>query len=142
MLGDGPEKHKAEAAAAHLSWVHYIGPVYGPDRVVYFKLGLALLMPGLVGLITVDSFVTQTPMFTTDLPDHGPEIAYLENGVNGVMTDYNVDSYADTVVAYLEDSSVQKKLKSGCKRSAQLYTLENMIGNFASGIQSCLSTDR
>ena len=142
LLGDGPEKHKAEAAAAHLSWVHYIGPVYGPDRVVYFKLGLALLMPGLVGLITVDSFVTQTPMFTTDLPDHGPEIAYLENGVNGVMTDYNVDSYADTVVAYLEDSSVQKKLKSGCKRSAQLYTLENMIGNFASGIQSCLSTDR
>jgi glycosyltransferase involved in cell wall biosynthesis len=119
--------------------LHYVGPIYGPDRAAYFKLGLAMLMPGLVGLAIVDSFVTQAPIFTTDLPLHSPEIAYLENGINGVMTDFTVEAYADAVAAYLEDGVAQEKLKRGCAESARLYTLENMVGNFAAGIKSCLA---
>lgn len=142
LLGNGPEQHKVEAAAARWPWMHYVGPVYGPDRVAYFKLGLALLMPGLVGLAIVDAFVTQTPIFTTDLPLHSPEIAYLQNGANGMMTDFTVEAYVDAVAAYLEDGAAQEKLKRGCEESARLYTLENMVANFAAGIKSCLSVEQ
>lgn len=142
LIGNGPEQGKVEAAAARWSWVHYVGPVYGPDRVTYFKLGSALLMPGLVGLAIVDSFVTETPIFTTDLPLHSPEVAYLQDGINGMMTDFSVKAYADAVAAYLEDGAAQEKLKRGCAESARLYTLENMVANFAAGIKNCLAMKR
>lgn len=141
LIGNGPEQDRIEMAATRWPWVHYIGAVYGPERVAYFKLGNALLMPGLVGLAIVDSFVTETPIFTTDLPLHSPEIAYLQNGVNGVMTEFSVEAYSDAVVAYLEDENAQKRLKQGCAASARLYTLDNMVSNFAAGVKSCLSGD-
>lgn len=142
MIGGGPEQHKVEMAAANWPWLHYVGPVYGPERVSYFKLGRALLMPGLVGLAIVDSFVTQTPLFTTKNMIHSPEIAYLREGTNGVMTDFSVEAYADAVVAYLRSDSAQEKLRQGCAESARLYTLENMVENFAAGVKACLCAER
>ena len=139
LIGNGPEQDKVEAAAARWPWVHYVGPVYGPERVAYFKLGSALLMPGLVGLAIVDSFVTETPIFTTDLPLHSPEVAYLQDGINGMMTGFAVDAYANAVAAYLEDGAAQEKLKRGCAESAGMYTLDNMVANFAAGIKNCLA---
>jgi hypothetical protein len=54
-------------------------------------------MPGLVGLVIIDNFVTQLPMFTTDNNNniHSPEVSYLQNDVNGVMTANTLDDYVD-----------------------------------------------
>jgi L-malate glycosyltransferase len=98
-----------------------------------------LLMPGLVGLVIVDSFVTCLPMFTTDTPIHSPEIAYLIQGVNGVMTPYAVEAYSRAVAEYLKNEAMQVALREGCSRSATIYTLENMVDNFTQGIKKCLS---
>jgi glycosyltransferase involved in cell wall biosynthesis len=139
FIGSGPDQHMVESAARQYPWIHYIGPKFGAEQVPYFMLSKALLMPGLVGLVIVDSFVTCLPMFTTDIPIHSPEIAYLIQGVNGVMTPYAVETYSRAVAEYLKDEAMQVALQEGCRRSATIYTLENMVGNFTQGIKKCLS---
>jgi glycosyltransferase involved in cell wall biosynthesis len=138
FIGSGPEQHKVEKAAAQYSWVHYVGPKYGLERVAYLMLGKALLMPGLIGLVILDSFVTQVPVFTTDTPGHGPEIDYLEDGLNGVLVHAGEESYSQSVVAYFESVDMQSALRNGCAASAQKYSLKNMVMNFSDGIKRCL----
>jgi glycosyltransferase involved in cell wall biosynthesis len=140
FIGDGPEQHKIGNAAAKYPWVHYVGAKFGAERVPYFKIAKAQLMPGLVGLAIIDSFTTGVPLFTTDIPIHSPEIAYLENGVNGVMTGNGVEVYAAAVAEVMTNEELLPKLKVGCSKSAARYTIENMVENFADGIQRCLNS--
>ena len=95
-------------------------------------------MPGLVGLAIVDSFVTGTPIVTTDLPIHSPEIAYLINGVNGLMTSHNVKEYSDLVVSYFRDFNRLQELRTQCRATAERYTLDAMVNRFSDGIIRCL----
>lgn len=139
LIGNGPEQGAIERAAQEHDWIHYVGPKFGEDRAVYFKASRALLMPGLVGLAIVDSFVAGTPLFTTDLQSHSPEISYLEHGMNGVMTPFAVNLYADAVAGFFESEGLQKHLREGCQRCAGVYTLEHFVERFASGIVRCLS---
>jgi glycosyltransferase involved in cell wall biosynthesis len=139
FIGSGPDQHIVESAARQYPWIHYVGPKFDAERVPYFMLSKALLMPGLVGLVVVDSFVTCLPMFTTDIPIHSPEIAYLIQGVNGVMTPHTVEAYSSAVTEYLKDEAMQIALREGCRQSAAVYTLENNVKNFTQGIKKCLS---
>lgn len=139
IIGDGPERLKIERSAQKYEWMHYVGPLYGAERAVFFRMAKAFLMPGLVGLAIIDCFVSQTPLFTTENEIHSPEIAYLNNGINGLMSNYSISSYVDAVVRYLNDETLLRKLQKGCTESAKIYTIDNMVSNFANGIVKCLA---
>jgi L-malate glycosyltransferase len=141
IIGDGPDSKTVIGACATRDWMHYIGPLIGTERVPYFLLSKLMLMPGLVGLVIVDSFITQLPLFTTDNNIHSPEIAYLDNGVNGVMTANTQDDYINAVVKGLTDDVYLHHLKEGCAVSAEKYTLDNMVNNFSTGIRQCLASN-
>jgi len=140
FIGSGPEQGKIEQAAQVHDWIHYSGPKFGQDRAVYFKASQVLLMPGAVGLAIVDSFIAGTPLFTTDLQSHGPEISYLDHGVNGVMTSFALNHYADAVAGFFASKELQKRLRQGCQRCTGVYTLKRFVEQFASGIVSCLAS--
>lgn len=140
LIGSGPEQGTIERASHEHDWIHYVGPKFGEDRAVYFKASQALLMPGLVGLAIVDSFVAGTPIFTTDITSHSPEISYLEHGVNGMITPFSPSHYANAVAGFFESHGLQKQLREGCQRGARVYTLEHFVERFASGIVRCLSS--
>jgi glycosyltransferase involved in cell wall biosynthesis len=95
-------------------------------------------MPGAVGLAVIDSFASGTPLLTTDIPLHGPEIAYLQNGINGVVAADDVDGFVGEAVRLLTDDVWRRRLAEGCAVSARRYTLDNMIGRFAEGVSGCL----
>jgi glycosyltransferase involved in cell wall biosynthesis len=139
LVGNGPDSSIVEQACARNPWMHYVGAAFGKDRALYFALGDILMMPGLVGLAIIDSFAACLPMFTTNIPIHSPEIGYLRNGENGWMTEHSVEAYAQAIVHYFEDPALQSKLRDGCKQSAKIYTLENMVSNFTNGIKRCLA---
>jgi glycosyltransferase involved in cell wall biosynthesis len=140
VIGDGPDRNLIVKAAQCHPWIQYLGPLFGTDRAPYMVASDVLLMPGQVGLAIVDSFVAETPLFTTDVPVHSPEIAYLENGINGVMTTNSIDVFASAVIEYFSCAALQERLKEGCRRSAQQYTMEQMVENFSRGIVSSLKT--
>lgn len=140
VVGGGPETYKIQNAAARYGWLHFAGPKFGTDLAPYFRCARALLMPGLVGLVVIDSFVAGVPLITTDNKIHSPEIAYLRHGENGLITPYDEIAYANAVIAYLECPA--EHLRSGCLQSASEFTLENMAFSFANGIKQCLAMGR
>lgn len=138
FVGAGPEAYRVEEASKTYDWIHYVGPKFGAERVPYFKMAELFLMPGLVGLAILDTFATETPMITTDFPYHSPEIEYLENGKNGVVTANNIDDYSKQVIDLFQNKDKIVNLKESCLKSSALYSTENMVENFTNGILKCL----
>ncbi len=142
ILGNGPERNKVEQAAAMHTWIHYIGGKYDFfNKAKYFKISKILLNPGLVGLVILDSFATMTPLVTTNYPYHSPEIAYLKNRENGVMTENNIEAYSENVIRILLQDHELKNLENGCKKAREMYTMENSISKFMNGIERLLKTE-
>lgn len=137
VIGSGPLDYVIKEVSERCQWFHYVGPLMGRSKALYFKMSKALLMPGLVGLAIVDSFVAGIPLITTDLKIHSPEISYLENGKNGIMASFSKEDYVKSVVNYLRSKELQEIIRDGCLRSAEKYTMDNMVGNFATGISNC-----
>lgn len=138
FIGAGIDAHKVKKAAQEHSWIHYEGPHFGEEKIPYFKLAGVQLMPGLVGLGILDSFALQTPIVTTDYEFHSPEIEYLENGKNGLMTPMDTDQYAEGVIALLQ-SGHYRDMIAHCKKGAAQYTIEQMVENFKNGILEALN---
>jgi len=133
FIGSGIDAVKVESAAKQNDWIHYVGPKFGKERVPYFKIASIQLMPGLVGLGVLDSFVLEAPLFTTEFEFHSPEIEYLENGVNGVMTKNTFEDYSNTIIQTLQTRKYDDLIE-GCRISSEKYTMEKMIENFKNGI--------
>jgi glycosyltransferase involved in cell wall biosynthesis len=142
FIGEGPDSLLVKEFADKNDYVHYLGALTGNDRVPYFCISKLLLMPGLVGLAVLDSFVLGTPMVTTDIPIHSPEFAYLLNGTNGAVTQHQPSQYAKVVSHLLTNSADYVKLLEGCKAASTQYTIENMAENYANGILSALNFDK
>lgn len=137
FVGSGIEAFKAFEASKEFSWIHYVGTKFGNERVLYFKISAIQLMPRLVGLAILDSFAMETPIISTFNPFHGAEIDYLENGINGIMTEDNIEDYSNVVIQLLKTQKY-RELIPGCKASAEKYTTEAMVENFKNGILSAL----
>lgn len=140
VIGSGPDEEIVKQAAAKHDWLHYLGPKFGTERAPYFNRAQILLMPGSVGLVILDSFVAQVPLLTTDNGTHGPEIAYLQHGENGLMSSYDTGQYAQEVVRVLQSPELLSQLQRGCRKSAMKYSIEAMAAHFSAGVQACLAS--
>jgi glycosyltransferase involved in cell wall biosynthesis len=138
IVGAGPDLNIVQEFTKRRDWIHYMGSKFNEERVIYFKMSKLFLLPGAVGLAVLDAFATQTPMFTTDYPFHGPEVEYIRNNKNGMITEDNLDSYVREVSDTLLNDVRYEKLVQGCIDSSLNYTIEKMIDNFSNGIIRCL----
>lgn len=140
MIGAGEDAHLVmEYAGAH-PWVHYLGPKFGAAKVPYFALSKLFLMPGVVGLAIVDCLALGVPLVGIRIPDNSHEIDYLINGENGVLIEADASPlrYAEVVSHLLTHDEELRILIHGCEVSAQNYSMEKMVGNFAAGILKAL----
>lgn len=137
IVGDGPDKHIAESAAEKHDWITVHGPLYGEAKDEVVSRCSAILMPGLVGLVAIDSFLYRRPLITSDAGEHSPEIAYLEHEKNSLIDKGSPTSrsYANLLMRFLDDPQLRETLVQGCNQSAQEYTMENMVKRFCDGIE-------
>jgi glycosyltransferase involved in cell wall biosynthesis len=140
FVGAGTEAALVKQAAERHSWIRYVGPKFDYDKVPYFLLSKLSLMPGLVGLGILDAFALGVPLVTTALPYHSPEIEYLQDGVNGVVVPQaeSATAYGETVTELLRDEGRRQLLVAGGRASAEVYTIENMVERFATGVGQAL----
>lgn len=138
IIGSGPDVPMLNAAIKERPWIHYEGPKFGEDRVIYFKLSSVFLMPGALGLAILDSFALNTPMILTEYTFHGPELAYAKNGLNCIISKNSTGDFADAIIEYYEQPEKMNSLKIQMLAEAKRYSLETMVGNFTSGIRDCL----
>lgn len=137
-IGSGPDEYLVRNASANFEWMHYVGPLFNEEKLRYFARAKLHLMPGLVGLTIIDSFITEVPIVTTRDAKHSPEIAYLVSDENGVIAGNELQDFVDKVVFYMSDNMALERLRQGCREASRNLTLENMIGNFAHGIEKAL----
>lgn len=140
VIGDGPDRPFLDDAATTRPWVHVLGVRTGAEMVRYAALCSVILNPGLVGLSVLDGFALGLPMVTCDLPGHGPEIEYLIDGQNGVVlpADTLAADYGGCVAGLLGDVESLKQLSAGALKSAETYTVEEMVNRFTTGILRAL----
>ena len=137
IIGDGPDKLWLIEAATARPWLTVHGALYGLSRDSLLAQANAILMPGLVGLIAIDSFQFARPILTSDAGEHSPEIAYLVHEKNCLIDQGNISaaSYAAMIIRYLTDVTLQTTLQDGCKVSAERYSIDNMATSFCDAIK-------
>lgn len=140
IAGSGSDELLVENYANQYTWIHYVGAVKGKEKATLLKISKIMLNPGLVGLGILDAFVSETPIVTTDCNLHSPEISYLKNGYNGIMTSDSLDDYVEVICNLFKNTQIYNNLVNGCKESAKQYTVENMAKNFTYGVQECLNS--
>jgi glycosyltransferase involved in cell wall biosynthesis len=140
VLGDGPSMLILRKAAATRPWLHLLGVTKGAQKALYFRMGSFMLNPGLVGLHIVDAFCAGLVMVTTAGARHSPEVCYLRDGINGVMTSDSAPEYAQRVLALINNPHALARLRAASLADADVYTLEKMVAQFADGIARCLKT--
>ncbi len=141
VVGDGPMRDEIKSLCQQRSdWCQWLGPKHGRDKVAHLLAADVMLTPAAVGLAILDSFVSARPLVTTTFSGHGPEIDYLEDGVNGLVTEPSAADYAQSVIRILTDASLLQKLQDGCRQAASRYTVENMANNFCRGINRALAS--
>jgi len=116
------------------------GPKFGREKAELLAISDVFLLPGRVGLAVLDAFAAGLPMLTSRIPFHGPEIEYLEEGVNGLMTDPQPEAYAAVVSSVLSVDGDLNRLRTGAKASAEKYSIEKMVANFRTGIGLALGS--
>jgi glycosyltransferase involved in cell wall biosynthesis len=141
FIGSGSDAYLVQNMAEKNSWVHYLGPKFGSEKVRYFALSKLFLMPGLVGLAILDCFTLQVPLVTTNFEGHSPEIEYFKAGTNGIMVNHpnNPQLYAQAVIDLFLDENARLKLVEGCRASGLEFSIEKMVENFAGGIDLALT---
>jgi len=138
IIGEGAGQRQVEKFSSKNRWCVYLGAKHGVDRVKYLALGDIWLNPGASGLAILDAFALSLPFITTDCKLHGPEIAYLEDNENGLITPTITELFAHKTVNLLNDKNKLKRMKEKARNAGKNYTIENMVKNFSDGIKSAL----
>ena len=139
VIGDGPSAPDIRAAAESRKWVKYVGVCKGIEKAAYFRLADVVFNPGAVGLHVLDAFCAGLPIATTLEARHGPELAYLKNGHNGIIANGNAENYARKIIDLLSDPSEYSRLCTGAREGAKRYTLQNMVNRFVGGIEESVA---
>jgi glycosyltransferase involved in cell wall biosynthesis len=142
VIGSGPAKTFIEQAASANPWLHPVGARFGREKAIYFKLAEVMVNPGVLGLHILDAFSVGLPVVSISNARHGPEIAYLHNGVNGVLTGDTVDEYAEAVTRLLSDEAWRESLSTNALASSLNYTVERMAERFVEGLSGCLAAGK
>lgn len=139
VVGGGPQQALVAEAAAREPWIRFLGVQRGAQKALTLSLADIYLHPGAIGLAVQDAFVAGVPLVTTRLPTHGPEIAYLESGRNGLITPDDHTAYVQASVGLLRDAPRHAAMRDQCLVDAQRYTLQNMSRHFTEGVLGALA---
>ncbi len=138
VIGGGPSMAQLRDAAAYRPWMHLLGVRTGREKALYYRMADVILNPGAVGLHVVDAFCSGAVMTTTHTARHGPEVAYLRDGENGVLSGDTAEAYSQAVLAVIQDPIRLQKMKSNALADSERYTLEDMVQRFANGIAAAV----
>jgi len=142
ILGDGQLASYVAQACSARPWANWVGAKRGVDKAAYFRLAKFVLNPGLVGLHVLDAFAVGLPMLTTVEAKHSPEIAYLEDGKNGLITVGTAEAIAEAGLALIRDAHLYSAMAGCALETGRTYTLGGMAQNFVDGIERCLAAPK
>jgi glycosyltransferase involved in cell wall biosynthesis len=123
--------------------VHLVGSVADQERIAqYLRVGLALVIPGGVGLAVNHAFALGRPVLTRVNRLHGGEVEYIEDGVNGLVVDGDLDAFVAALAGFLGSPALQQRLAEGALRTGEQLTVDAMVRAFDEGVARVLAATR
>jgi glycosyltransferase involved in cell wall biosynthesis len=138
VIGDGPDAHSVRTFCEANPWCRWLGAMHGIERVTNLAQADIFLNPGMTGLSILDAFAMGIPFATTDCGIHSPEIAYLANGANGIMSEPTETAFSAAILALIRSDDLAT-MKQNASSDGEEYSVENMARNFAEGVARSLS---
>lgn len=138
IVGDGPLRPECERVAAEHEWVRYCGPLRGSRLRSLALTSDFALIPGRVGLAVLEMASVGLPMTTFCQSLHGAEIAYLQDGINGLLLSEDVDAAAKDLAGLLTDRPAVEQMRHEALGLASRCTVQGMAASFARGVLASL----
>ena len=148
FVGGGDIAH-LQALVNKNNWqtaVKFYGAIYDDAKTGEMLFASDLLIaPNYMGLSVNHAFLFNCPVVTfaeNNLINHGPEIEYVVNDETGfVIPDVSVEHMANAVINYLENETLQLKMKNNIKRKMETeLTIDNMVKGFTDAVSFTLRT--
>lgn len=139
IVGDGPEeealRHKASPGQAV-----FVRPLFAEaDLAPFFVMATAQVQPESAGLAVVHSFAYGLPVVIGPGVHHGPEIAYLRSGHNGlVAAGVNGPAIADCLRNLLSQPDFTKRLSQEALVTVDELTPAKSADAILAAIRYCL----
>lgn len=139
VIGAGSDAPLFEKASQEYEWIHFLGMQKGEQKSKAYSACHVILNPGLVGLNVVDAFSAGKVFVTMEANFHSPEVSYIKNGENGIMTTHSIDDYSQEVISLLQDEKRREMIETRSRETADEISLENMVDRFVDGVKSALN---
>ncbi len=107
IIGDGPESEQIIKEQEKDGDIIYKGAVV-EEAIISDEMRAAqiVFLPGLSGLSIVHAFSYGRPFVTIDNENHGPELAYLQDGYNGLILEGNMKNDVSRLAHLLQSKEL------------------------------------
>ena len=119
IVGDGPEEETLRRHGAG-GQVVFVPPLFAePDLAPFFMMAMAQLQPDSAGLAVVHSFAYGLPVVIGRGVLHGPEVAYLRPGENGLVAEaVEGPAIADCLRQLMTEAGLAQRLSQKARLTA------------------------
>lgn len=142
IVGNGPDRAWLEDTIREDSWIHYLGSRYGREGALCYRIADVFVLAGTAGLAVVDSFAAGLPLLATQLTTHPPEITYVIDGHNGLLSPHEAEAFAASITSVVTNPELMRSLRDGARKSGNTYTMEAMVDRFGDGVLGALNMRR
>lgn len=132
IIGDGPDFKPLSTKYKKNSDIIFLGAIEDQVKLAPFMLSIDFFVnPGLIGLNLVHSMAYGKTSVLVNQKIHSPELYYLENNINGLMSEDNLEDFIEKITLLINDTSILNKLNTNAKTYVtNNLTIENMANNF------------
>lgn len=141
VVGDGPEADRLRRASASHPWLRLAGDLRGRELAIALASSDIMMMPGRIGLVSVDCLTAGLPVVTTDWPLHAPERAYLDGGTS-VVAGSTPNEYAVACTDLFVDRARLEQMRLSALRASEPFSIDAMADRFADGLERALRDAR
>lgn len=112
-------------------YVNFHGELYGKKLEHIFSQSDIFVLPGKVGLSAIHALSYGLPVLTTNASVHSPEVAIIDQGVNGdFFEQFSISSLASLMIAWSSRKIDKTLIQASVKEKG--YTPENVVSNMVS----------
>lgn len=138
MVGGRGELEPAFASAVARGQARVLGYVGDTAKADIASVATALVNPGRVGLIAVESMTMALPIITTTGTRHGPEFEYLTPGTDSIACTPDATTLASTMAELADDPGLVASLASAIGKKAPMFSLDHMVDQYAAALDSLI----
>ncbi|WP_111682125.1 glycosyltransferase family 4 protein [Winogradskyella tangerina] len=129
VVGEGPDQEVVKQAAAANTNIIWHGALIEEHEIApILKKASFVFLPGDSGLSINHAFAYGRPYITLESKNHGPEISYINNQINGlILPQDTTEANLKLLEELLQDQTLLHQYCDEAKKKSQEISLENWI---------------